>query len=242
MSHKIFLSITANRFCFCSILCTFAIQYYLPYCVVTQGQQCINPHTKSMSVNTDRVQVKVLGITYSHMQQGAYVLLLAEVDGTRRIPVVVGTAEAQSIAICIENLDPPRPMTHDLIVSIAERCGVQIEEVYIYRFDKGIFYSTLKMNRGGHIEEIDSRTSDAVAIALRTHSPIYMAASVLEVAGFEASQLERTTTQAAPAHSHNDNYESMTDAELQGRIEHAVAVEAYEEAAMIQQILQKRKL
>ena len=77
-----------------------------------------------MSVNTDRVRVKVLGITYSHLQQGAFVLLLAEEDGSRRIPVVVGTAEAQSIAIRMENLEPPRPMTHDLFVSFAHAFGV----------------------------------------------------------------------------------------------------------------------
>lgn len=195
-----------------------------------------------MSVNTDRVRVKVLGITYSHLQQGAFVLLLAEEDGSRRVPVVVGTAEAQSIAIRMENLEPPRPMTHDLIVSITERCGVHVEEVNIYRFDKGIFYSTLVLNRDGHLEEIDSRTSDAIAIALRTQSPIYMASSVLEVAGFEASQLESKDDGASSSQASHNDYESMSDAELQGRIEHAVAVEAYEEAAMIQQILRKRKL
>lgn len=195
-----------------------------------------------MSVNTDRVRVKVLGITYSHLQQGAYVLLLAEEDGSRRIPVVVGTAEAQSIAIRMENLEPPRPMTHDLIVSITERYGVRVEEVNIYRFDKGIFYSTLVLNRGGYIEEIDSRTSDAIAIALRTQSPIYMASSVLEVAGFEASQLEGKQAAEATTQAPHDDYESMSDAELQHHIERAVAVEAYEEAAMIQQILQKRKV
>lgn len=195
-----------------------------------------------MSVNTDRVRVKVLGITYSHLQQGAYVLLLAEEDGSRRIPVVVGTAEAQSIAIRMENLEPPRPMTHDLIVSITERYGVQVEEVNIYRFDKGIFYSTLVLNRGGYIEEIDSRTSDAIAIALRTQSPIYMASSVLELAGFEASQLEGKQAAEAATQTPHDDYESMSDAELQHHIERAVAVEAYEEAAMIQQILQKRKV
>lgn len=195
-----------------------------------------------MSVNTDRVRVKVLGITYSHLQQGAYVLLLAEEDGSRRIPVVVGTAEAQSIAIRMENLEPPRPMTHDLIVSITERYGVQVEEVNIYRFDKGIFYSTLVLNRGGYIEEIDSRTSDAIAIALRTQSPIYMASSVLEVAGFEASQLEGKPAAEAATQASHDDYESMSDAELQHHIERAVAVEAYEEAAIIQQILQKRKV
>ena len=192
-------------------------------------------------MNTDRVLVKVLGITYSHLQQGAYVLLLAEEAGSRRIPIVVGTAEAQSIAIRMENLQPPRPMTHDLIVAIAERYALQVREVNIHRFDKGIFYSTLTIDRGEHTEVIDSRTSDAIAVALRTNAPIYIAQSVIDVAGFEASQLEKSSEDTNQAPAQEDNYESMSDAELQQRIEHAVAVEAYEEAAMIQQILQKRK-
>ncbi|MBO7318261.1 MAG: bifunctional nuclease family protein [Bacteroidales bacterium] len=183
-----------------------------------------------------------MGITYSRLQQGAYVLLLAEEGGSRRVPVVVGTAEAQSIAICMENLEPPRPMTHDLIARIVECYGVVVDEVYIYRFDKGIFYSTLTLNRGGHVEIIDSRTSDAVALALRTRTPIYMAPSVLDEAGFEASQLERKAEDREAKAPLGNDYESMSDGELQHRIEQAVSVEAYEEAAVIQQVLQKRKL
>ena len=193
-------------------------------------------------MNTDRVCVKVLGITYSHLQQGAYVLLLADENDTRRVPVVVGTAEAQSIALSVEKLEPPRPMTHDLLLSIANRYGVLLEEIFIYRFDKGVFYSTLTLSRGGVVEQIDSRTSDAVALALRTQAPIYMAQEVLDVAGFEPALLERQGEDAMPDPVPNNDYESMSDSELQQRIERAVAVEAYEEAATIQQIFQKRKL
>lgn len=193
-------------------------------------------------MRSNKVQVKVLGITYSHLQQGAYVLLLADEGDTRRVPVVVGTAEAQSIALSVEKLDPPRPMTHDLLLSITNRYGVTLEEVYIYRFDKGVFYSTLTLNREGMVEQIDSRTSDAVALALRTQAPIYMAQDVLDVAGFEPALLERQGESASPVSDSSDDYESMSDSELQHRIEQAVAVEAYEEAAAIQEILQKRKI
>lgn len=193
-------------------------------------------------MNTDKIRVEVLGITYSHVQQGAYVLLLAEEVGTRRVPIVVGTAEAQSIAIHMERLTPPRPMTHDLIVNIMSSYDVAPVEVNIYRFEKGIFYSTITLRCGEHVEVIDARTSDAIALALRTQTPIYMAAYVMEQTSFEASQIEKNGDKQAPSIVRDENYESMTDAELQTRIERAVDIEAYEEAALIQQILQKRKL
>ncbi len=193
-------------------------------------------------MNVDKIRVEVLGITYSNVQQGAYVLLLAEEGGSRRIPIVVGTAEAQAIAIQMEKLTPPRPMTHDLMVSIMKHYDVQSQEVNIYRFENGIFYSTLTLSRDGHIEVIDSRTSDAIALALRTQAPIYIAASVVQQTAFEASQIEKKENTDNVSSVAHDNLDEMTDAELQARIERAVAVEAYEEAAMIQQILQKRKL
>ena len=193
-------------------------------------------------MNVDKIRVEVLGITYSNVQQGAYVLLLAEEGGSRRIPIVVGTAEAQAIAIQMEKLTPPRPMTHDLMVSIMKHYDVQSQEVNIYRFENGIFYSTLTLSRDGHVEVIDSRTSDAIALALRTQAPIYIAASVVQQTAFEASQIEKNENTDNVSSVAHDNLDEMTDAELQARIERAVAVEAYEEAAMIQQILQKRKL
>lgn len=193
-------------------------------------------------MRSNKVQVKVLGITYSHLQQGAYVLLLADEGDTRRVPVVVGTAEAQSIALSVEKLDPPRPMTHDLLLSITNRYGVHLEEVFIYRFDKGVFFSTLTLNRNGEVELVDSRTSDAVALALRTQAPIYMARDVLNVAGFEPALLERQDESVTSAPAQSDDYEAMSDSELKHRIERAVAIEAYEEAAAIQEILQKRKI
>ena len=122
-------------------------------------------------MEADRVKVTVLGISYSHLQQGAYLLVLAEEGGTRRVPVVVGTAEAQSIAIRLENLQPPRPMTHDLIANVGDAFGLQFKEVDIYRFENGIFYSHIVMSNGSRDVFIDSRTSDAVAIALRTSMP-----------------------------------------------------------------------
>lgn len=196
-------------------------------------------------MNVDKIEVKVMGVTYSHLQQGAYLLVLAAEGSSQRVPVVVGTAEAQSIAIRLENLQPPRPMTHDLIAHIGEAFALQFKEVFIHRFDDGIFYSHIVMSHGNREVLIDSRTSDAIAIALRTAMPIYMAGDVLQKAGFEVSQMQQqepaVTAQEAAENTEPD-LEQMSDAELEARKERAVAIEAYEEAALIQQILQKRKL
>lgn len=184
-----------------------------------------------------KVQMKVMGVTYSQLQQGAYILMLTEDGGTRRVPVVIGTAEAQSIAIRMENLTPPRPMTHDLMIDTMSRFGISCKEIYIYKFDKGIFYSSITLFNGDIDVEVCSRTSDAVALALRTDSPIFMDEEVLQQAGFESSQFESVASDKAE----DNDYEKMSDAELEARKKQAVAIEAYEEAALIQQILQKRK-
>lgn len=185
-----------------------------------------------------RIRVKVLGIAYSHIQQGAYMLVLAEEGTTRRIPVVIGTAEAQSIAIRIENLVPPRPMTHDLFLSFFQAFGVRLVEVFIYRFAEGIFYSELRLSNGEHEVRIDSRTSDAIAIAMRTQAPIYTTEEILEEAGFNASEIEAGEE---IVDTPTRNLEDLDTEELQERLEKAVADEAYEDAALIQRILNGRK-
>lgn len=195
-------------------------------------------------MNAERVEVRVVGVTYSHLQQGAYLLVLAAEGSSLRVPVIVGTAEAQSIAIRLENLQPPRPMTHDLIAHIGEAFGLQFKEVMIYRFENGIFYSHIVMSNGDRDVLIDSRTSDAIAVALRTSMPIYMAADVLKKAGFELSQLEpkESISPQEGVESEDVDLEQLSDTELEARKERAVVIEAYEEAALIQQILQKRKI
>ena len=115
---------------------------------------------------TDRIRLKVLGISYSQIQSGAYALILAQVGGPYRIPVVIGAAEAQSIALRMESITPPRPMTHDLFVSFAHAFGVKLKEVFIYKFEDGIFSSELTFTDGDRTVVIDSRTSDAIAIAM----------------------------------------------------------------------------
>ena len=188
-----------------------------------------------------RIKVTVLGITYSQVQQGAYMLVMAEEDGTRRIPIIIGTAEAQSIAIRLESLVPPRPMTHDLFVSFAHAFGVRLIEVFIYRFENGIFYSELLFSDGEREVRIDSRTSDAIAIAMRTRSPIYITPEILQQTGFDASDVDAASEDDSENEDTTYNLDAFDTDELEKRLAQAVADEAYEEAAQIQQILNARK-
>lgn len=130
------------------------------------------------------MRLRVLGLSYSQLQTGAYALLLAEENGPHRIPVVIGAPEAQSIAIKLEGIRTPRPLTHDLFVSFAHAFGVKLKEVFIYRFEDGIFSSELTFSDGERQVALDARTSDAIAIALRTHTPILTTREIVEATGF----------------------------------------------------------
>ena len=121
----------------------------------------------------NRIKLRVLGITYSQIQSGAYALVLAEENGSRRIPIIIGTAEAQSIAIQLEHLTPPRPLTHDLFVAFAEAFDIHLKEVFIYKFEEGVFSAELIVeDKEGEVKKIDSRTSDAIAFELRCNAQI----------------------------------------------------------------------
>lgn len=194
--------------------------------------------------DNQRIRLKVLGISYSQIQSGAYALILAQVDGPYRIPFVIGASEAQSIAIRLESIIPPRPMTHDLFVSFAHAFGVKLKEVFIYKFEDGIFSSELTFTDGDRTIVLDSRTSDAIGIALRTKSPIYTTKDILDETGFI---LEETETDD----SHNpEDEENMTEnpklenyavEELERTLEKLIAQENYEEAAKVSEILNRKR-
>ena len=188
----------------------------------------------------DRVKLKVMGITYSQIQNGAYALVLAEENGDRRIPIIIGTAEAQSIAIRLEHLTPPRPMTHDLFASFAQGFGIRLREVFVYHYEDGVFSSELLFDDGTRQIRIDSRTSDAIAIALRTQSPIYTTEKIISEAGIifqeEPKEKKKEETKTVKRKHLND----YSTKELKERLEEAVRMEAYEKAALIQQELKKR--
>lgn len=130
-----------------------------------------------------RIKLRVQGLTNSQIQSGAYALILAEEEGLRRIPIIVGTSEAQSIAIALERITPPRPLTHDLFATFVQAFGVHLQEVFIYKFEDGVFYSELLFDDGVRQVRLDSRTSDAIAIALRVRCGIFTTEQIVRECG-----------------------------------------------------------
>ena len=182
----------------------------------------------------NKIEMDVLGITYSQIQQGAYALLLKQRDGDLRVPIVVGVSEAQSIAMRLEHVIPPRPMSHDLMVSMFHAFGISLDEVVIYKFSEGVFMSRLKLSSNDTNLELESRTSDAIALALRTSAPIFITAEVLNKTGFLIKDSEQGKKVAVkPKRSLND----MTIEELQKKLSRAVELEKYELAASIQRTI-----
>ncbi len=191
-----------------------------------------------------RIRLKVMGISYSQTQSGAYALLLIEENGDRRIPIIIGGFEAQAIVIKLENLEPPRPLTHDLIKKICDQFDITIIEAVIHKLEEGVFFSKLICNNGEKEYAIDSRTSDAVAIALRIGCPIYIHEDILEKAQLtnSPSDTELTATNGSETVSESSpKYSTYSDEELYKMIDEAVKTEDYERAAAIRDEIEKRK-
>jgi uncharacterized protein len=192
-----------------------------------------------------RVKLKVMGISYSQTQSGAYALILIEENGERRIPIIIGGFEAQAIVIKLENLDPPRPLTHDLFKRFADEFNIAIIEVMIYKLEEGVFFSRLVCNNGEKEYSIDSRTSDAVALALRFGCPIYITEEILEKAGItvnlSAAEAGESNNVDNLLEQENSKYDSYSDEELYKMIDEAVKTEDYEKAAAVRDEIEKRK-
>jgi len=187
-----------------------------------------------------------MGISYSQTQSGAYALILIEENGERRIPIIIGGFEAQAIVIKLENLDPPRPLTHDLFKKFADEFNISVKEVMISRLEEGVFFSKLICSNGTKEYAIDSRTSDAVALALRFECPIYITEEILEKAGItinpsdsEISVTSETENLSDPVDT--NKYDSFSDDELYKLIDEAVKTEDYERAAAVRDEIEKRK-
>ncbi len=192
-----------------------------------------------------RIRLKVLGISYSQIQNGAYALILAQANGPYRIPVVIGAAEAQSIAMKMEGLTPPRPMTHDLFVSFAHAFGVKLKEVFIYKFEDGIFSSELTFADEDRTVTLDSRTSDAIAIAMRTGAPIYTTPEILDETGFVMEVREEeseTEAEDEPETGHEEpRLENYAIEELERTLARHIEREEYEQAAKVAEILNRKR-
>lgn len=193
-------------------------------------------------MNEDKVRLKVLGITYSQVQQGAYALVLEQVGGPYRIPVVVGVSEAQSIAVRLENIVPPRPMPHDIMVSMSHGFGISLDEVFIYKFDDGVFLSELRFSNDDRSIAIDSRTSDAISLSLRTGAPIYTTREILEQTGFiipdEEIKKDEKTGEEEPAEIRLDK---LAVVELEKMLAGCVEREEYERAAEIKAVIDRKR-
>ena len=188
----------------------------------------------------EKVKLNVLGITYSQVQTGAYALVLSEEGGHYRIPVVIGVAEAQSIAIKIENIIPPRPLSHDLIVGLSHAYGINLDEVFLYKFENGVFLSELRFSSEDRSENIDSRTSDAIALALRTGAPIYTTREILEKTGFISDKLDATSTKKQEETPKEVNLKKFAVEELEKMLAKCVEREEYEQAAEIKRVITEK--
>jgi|TARA_Y200000002_G_scaffold228715_1_gene188860 bifunctional DNase/RNase len=188
------------------------------------------------------IQLRVNRIAYSQNQSGAYAMILDEVDGNRKLPVVIGEFEAQSIAVNLDkDMKPQRPFTHDLFKNFAYRFDIAIKRVIITKLVDGVFYSSLICERDKIEEIIDSRTSDAVSLALRFKAPIYTHENVLEKAGvvFEKGELPTQGTLDDEL-SDEINYTDLSNQELENAIKKAVKKEDYELAARLRDEISKR--
>lgn len=192
-------------------------------------------------MSNDIVELKVLGLTYSQVQSGAYALILSQVDGPYRVPVVIGAAEAQSIAIRMENIAPPRPLTHDLFDSFSHAFGIKLVKVFIYKFEDGIFYSELTFKDWNREIVLDSRTSDAIAIAMRTKSPIYTTREILEETGFVMENPNDELPYDDEPTRTEPKLENYAIEELEASLTILIEKEEYEEAAKVKAILDAKK-
>ena len=202
-----------------------------------------------------KIKLNVLGISYSQTQSGAYALVLSEEEGNRRIPIIVGGFEAQAIAIELEGLTPPRPLTHDLFKNFAESYGIRIVEVNIHKLEDGVFFANISCDMEGQRMTLDARTSDAIALALRFKCPIFTTPEIVEKAGIvldfeknsDFSQAETSQDESEPisdtqpkASSKSTNFSELKTEELKSMLAEAVSKEDYERASLIRDEINRR--
>ncbi|MDK2977592.1 MAG: uncharacterized protein PWP52_306 [Bacteroidales bacterium] len=203
-----------------------------------------------------KIKLNVLGISYSQTQTGAYALVLTEENGERRIPIIIGGFEAQAIAIQLEGLKPPRPLTHDLFLNFATSFGINLLEVNIYRLEEGVFYSQLICNNGKNNISIDARTSDAIALALRFKCPIYTTEEILQKSGIviDIESEDKISPQKPSPDKPSDKpgeedvssmsgyeFEDLDIEALEVLLDEAIKKEEYEKASIIRDEINKRK-
>jgi bifunctional DNase/RNase len=197
----------------------------------------------------NKVRLEIVGLSYSQTQSGAYALVLGESEGTRRLPIIIGGFEAQAIAIELEKMTPSRPLTHDLFKTFFETFEIEITEVLIYKLVEGIFYAKLICTDGTKEVEIDARTSDAIALAVRFNCPIYAFEFILKSAGVVLDDLmSKTETPLSLSEEEVESpnaqtgYKAKSTEELKNLLNSAIVDEQYELASKIRDELNNRKV
>ena len=199
-----------------------------------------------------KVRLEIVGLSYSQTQSGAYALVLGESSGSRRLPIIIGGFEAQAIAIELEKMSPSRPLTHDLFKSFAQTFDINVTEVLIYNLVEGIFYAKLICSDGSREVEIDARTSDAIALAVRFNCEIYTYEFILKSAGIvldddiEVSSISEPTSSVSEVKesskaADSDEYKGKSSEELKSMLQTALDEEKYEMASKIRDELNQRK-
>jgi bifunctional DNase/RNase len=200
-----------------------------------------------------KIKLNIAGISYSHSQSGSYALVLGEESGNRRLPIIIGSNEAQAIAIKVEGMTTTRPLTHDLFKTVLDEFNIALIEVFIYKLEEGVFYSKLICNNGLKDIEIDSRTSDAIAIALRAEAPIFTTESILKSAGIVMDEegektedesnkiIEKEIESISAPVSKKPDFGKYSVKELMEMLDKAINEEAYEKASQIRDELNLRK-
>ncbi len=203
----------------------------------------------------DKIELEIIGLSYSQTQTGAYALVLGEKGGAkRRLPIIIGGFEAQAIAIELESMTPSRPLTHDLFKSFADVYNISVKEIVIYNLVEGIFYAKLLSEKEGEIIEVDTRTSDAIALAVRFKCPIYTHEFILASAGIildesqeeedslgkELDSIEDELESVGFDEPKSLSYDDLTLDELNKRLQDSIESENYEEASKIKEELDKR--
>lgn len=192
----------------------------------------------------EKVKLEIVGLSYSQTQSGAYALVLSEVGGKRRLPIIIGGFEAQAIAIELEKMTPTRPLTHDLFKSFAQSFDINVKEVVIYNLIEGIFYAKIVCEKDGQIVEIDARTSDAIAIGVRFNTPVYTFENILSSAGIlldeSAVENELNEIEEEEEEEVETKPEEASVEELEKQLEIAISNEDYELASKLRDLINKK--
>ncbi|MBU0488121.1 MAG: bifunctional nuclease family protein [Bacteroidetes bacterium] len=189
----------------------------------------------------EKIKLDIIGISYSQTQSGAYALILGETEGRRRLPIIIGGFEAQAIAIELEKMKPSRPLSHDLFKNFAREFNINVFEVIIHKFQDGVFFAKLICESPEKISEIDSRTSDAVALAVRFNCPIFTNESVLAAAGIILDEPAEDSAQEEEEETTVSEFSEFSDEDLDQMLNTAVDEENYERASRIRDEISQRK-